>query len=205
LSAALAQMISTTPKGKYRQGSRRHSTRDNHRRTKHIAAPRRPNAYITTMMSRRARQRRPAQAQFDVRTHEPTTAYAGLCESGIGETGAKSLDRAEPAAIHITLVSRIPVEATVGNLVDARLPGLRGTALADGDKDEAGFAASSSLTRTAPYCPAGGHAELHTATEASSIMAFLFAAPQLLEWHAVALDLCDQRLDRGSRRPRAAS
>jgi hypothetical protein len=32
---------------------------------------------------------------------------------------------------------------------------------------------------------------------------FLFAAPQPLEGHAIAPDLCDHWLDRGSRRPRA--
>jgi hypothetical protein len=36
-------------------------------------------------------------------------------------------------------------------------------------------------------------------------VAFLFAAPQPLEGHAVAPDLCDYRLDHGSRRPRTAS
>ncbi len=54
----------------------------------------------------------------------------------IGEVGTKSLVEAISATIYITCISRTPIEATVGNLVDARLPLLRGMALADGDKDE---------------------------------------------------------------------
>lgn len=60
---------------------------------------------------------------------------------------------------HITRISRSPIEATVGDLVDAQLPPLRRMTLADGDEDERwsrGF--------------------LVAAAEPSPVVTFLFAA-----------------------------
>gem|GEM_PF-5501174 len=79
-------------------------------------------------------------------------------------------------------------------------------ALANGNENEDRFRSFLIASQDGPPLPdRAGNVELYAATETSPVVAFLFAAPQPLEGHAIARNLCDHRLDHGPRRPCAAN
>ena len=101
---------------------------------------------------------------------------------------------------------RLPMEAAMGDLVDARLPRLGRMPLAHRNQHQGRLAGLFVAGQNrAPLAGRLRNVELDAAAEPGSILTFLFAATQPTDRHTLLAQGREQRLNRPSRGDRTAS